>query len=104
MARSAMAKKIKKKEDIRKRLNMILDTIFEQAEKGKAFTPEFLKEMEQAGVEARKKRKLKPVKIIKNRVLTKPAITQALNLASDFELAAGGDVKLDMKKWVKEGK
>ncbi len=103
MSKSAVVKK-KKKEDIRKQLNMWLDTIFEKASQGKQFSPEFLREMEQAGKEAREKRQMKPVKIIKSRVLTKPAITQALNLASDLELAAGGDVKLNTKKWVKEGK
>lgn len=103
MVKSAVVKK-KKKEDIRKKLNMWLDTIFEKASQGKQFSPEFLKEMEQAGMKAREKREMKPVKIIKNKVLTKPAITQALNLASDLELAVSGDVKINMKKWVKEGK
>jgi uncharacterized protein (DUF1919 family) len=104
MGKTSAVVKEKKKEDIRKKFNIFLDKLFKKMEEGKKFSPEFLKEMETLGARERSKRKMKPIKIIKSRVLTKPAITQALNLASDIELAARKEAELDTKKWVTEGK
>lgn len=98
-------KKTKKKEDIRIKFNKFIDDVIS---KGKTSSMKldanFVKELEKAGEEARFVRKAKPVKIVKSKILTKPAITQALNLASDFEMAASKGAELNIKKWVEGGK
>ncbi len=104
MARSAVVKE-KEKKDMREKFNEFINEVIEKGRTSSIrFDPNFLKELEAAGKEAREKKSMKPVKIIQNKTLTKPAIAQALNLASDIELAATKDIKLDTKKWVKEGK
>jgi len=97
-------KKPKKKEDIRIKFNKFIDDVIA---KGKTSSmrldANFVKELEQAGKEARFMKKAKPVKITQSKILTKPAITQALNLASDIEMATKG-AELNIKKWVEGGK
>jgi len=104
MASSAVVKE-KEKKDIRVKFNEFINDVIEKGRTSSIkFDPQFLKELETAGKEAREKKSMKPVKIIKNKTLTKPAITQALNLASDIELATTKGMKLDVQRWVKEGK
>lgn len=107
MPRGSSLKKKKKeeKEDIRIKFNKFIDNVITKGKTSSVrFDPKFLKELEQAGKEAQMKKKAKPIKIVQSKVLTKPAITQALNFASDLELAAKKGNELNVEKWVKEGK
>ncbi len=103
--RNPKKKVAKEEEDIRIRFNRFIDNVISKGKTSSVrFDPNFLKELEEAGKEAQMVKKAKPVKIVKSKVLTKPAITQSLNLASKLELAATKDAELDVKKWVKGGK
>lgn len=97
--------KKKEEEDIRIKFNKFIDDVIA---KGKTSSMKldanFVKELEKAGEESRYVRRAKPVKIVQSKILTKPAITQALNLASDFEMAATKGAGLNIKKWVEGGK
>lgn len=110
MARGSSLKKPKKKmakeeEDIRIKFNKFIDNVISKGKTSSVrFDPNFLKELEEAGKEARIMKRAKPVKIVKSKVLTKPAITQSLNLASKLELASTKGEELNIKKWVKGGK
>ncbi len=93
----------KKKEDIRLKFNKFINDVIEKGKTSSIrFDTKFMKELEEAGKEARMK-SAKPVKIVESPILNKPAITQALNLGSDLELAATKDVKWNVEKWIKRG-
>lgn len=98
-------KVVAEKKDIRLKFNEFINNVIEKGKTSSIrFDANFLKELEQAGEESRMKRRAKPVKIMKSKILTKPAITQALNLASSLEVASKEGAPPDFKKWVTGGK
>jgi hypothetical protein len=102
---SSLKKEKKEEEDIRIKFNKFIDEVISKGKTSSVrFDANFLKELEKAGEESQLMRKAKPVKIIQSKILTKPAITQALNLASNIEMAATKNEELNLKKWVEGGK